>query len=186
MTQTAPAVREAVPVIVFGRDQTAKPHASWFGSDDAELAEKAAKKMGLSVARAETPDQRALADKLPKGRVFASGRAFVPFVKEAVFLQLVEVAKAAGVTIGGRTADVLSSPELSTTTATSTPQTWDSIDVGSLVLATPGGKGETWYEAIVLSAHDDLFTLFYRDYPHEGQFARQRDQLALIPAGLST
>ena len=185
MTQTAPAVREAVPVIVFGRDQSTKPHASWFGADDAQLAEKAAKKMGLSVARAETPDQRALADKLPKGRVFASGRAFVPFVKEALFTQLVEVAKAAGVTVASRTADALTGNDLASITATSTPQTWDSIDVGSLVLATLGAP-QPWYESIVLSAHDGLFTLYWRDYPEEGQFARQRDQLALIPAGLST
>ena len=117
--------------------------------------------------------------------MFASGRAFVPFVKEALFTQLVEVAKAAGVTVASRTADALTGNDLASITATSTPQTWDSIDVGSLVLATVGAR-QPWYESIVLSAHDGLFTLYWRDYPEEGQFARQRDQLALIPAGLST
>src|SRR4051812_39638838 len=49
MTQAASAVRKDVPVIVFGRDHSGKAHASWFGPEDAELAGKAAKKMGLTL-----------------------------------------------------------------------------------------------------------------------------------------
>jgi hypothetical protein len=74
----------ATALIVFGRDNGGKPHASRFDASEAELAEKAAGLMGMQVLRPETGEQRALAAKLPKGRVFASGRAFVPFVKAAV------------------------------------------------------------------------------------------------------
>jgi hypothetical protein len=185
MTQTAPAVRKDVPVIVFGRDHSGKAHASWFNKEDAELAGKAAKKMGLNLVQADTGEQTALTEKLPKGRVFASGRAFVPFIKETLYTHLEGVAKASGVAVVSRTADVLATADNAMVAATSTPQGWDKIEVGSLVLATLGGKRDPWFESIVLSVNDDLFTLYWRDYPHEGQFARQRDQLALMPAGLS-
>jgi hypothetical protein len=37
--------------------------------------------MGMRVLRLDTDEQRALAAKLPEGRVFESGRAFVPSPK---------------------------------------------------------------------------------------------------------
>ena len=70
----------ALALVVFGRDEAGKPHASAFDSSEAELAEKAAGLMGMRMLRIETDEQRDLAAKVPRGRVFASGRAFVPFV----------------------------------------------------------------------------------------------------------
>ena len=75
-------------VVVFGRDDAGRPHASAFDATTAELAEKAAGLMGMRVLRLETDEQRALAAKLPRGRVFESGRAFVPFVKRPIFESL--------------------------------------------------------------------------------------------------
>src|SRR3954469_24546886 len=124
MTQTALAARKDVPVIVFGRDHSGKAHASWFSADDAELAGKAAKKMGLSLVQPDSGEHRTLADKLPKGRVFASGRAFVPFIKETLFTQLESAAKASGVALVNRTADVLATAD------NRPPLTWDKIEVG--------------------------------------------------------
>ena len=72
---------DATAAVVFGLDDAGKPHASAFTAHDAELAEKAAALMGMRVLRPGTDEQRALAAKLPKGRVFGSGRAFVPFVE---------------------------------------------------------------------------------------------------------
>jgi hypothetical protein len=85
----------ALAVVVFGRDEAGKPHAAWFDQGEASLAEKAADLMGLRVLRVHTDEHRALAAQLPHGRVFASGRAFVPFVKAALFLQLQTAAQAA-------------------------------------------------------------------------------------------
>jgi hypothetical protein len=73
---------DAAPVlIVMGLDDTRKPHASTFDEEDAELATKAAGLMGMRVVPLVTAELQALAAKLPRGRVFASGRAFVPFVR---------------------------------------------------------------------------------------------------------
>src|SRR3954471_13293333 len=78
----------ALAVVVFGRDEAGKPHAAWFDQGEASLAEKAADLMGLRLLRVHTDEHRALAAQLPHGRVFASGRAFVPFVKASLFRAL--------------------------------------------------------------------------------------------------
>src|SRR4051812_23404994 len=91
----------AAALVVFGRDNAGKPHASRFDASDAELAEKAAGLMGMQVLRPDTGEQRALAAKLPRGRVFASGRAFVPFVKAAVYGPLAAFGRPAGGGGGG-------------------------------------------------------------------------------------
>src|SRR3712207_4819839 len=72
-------------VVVFGRDEAGRPRASAFGQSEAELAIKVAGLMGMQVLRLDNDEQRALAAKLPRGRIFASGRAFVPFVKAGLF-----------------------------------------------------------------------------------------------------
>src|SRR5215217_6420515 len=60
-------------VVVFGRDEAGKPHASWFDAESAELAVKAADLMQMRILRVETEEQRDLARQLAPGRVFASG-----------------------------------------------------------------------------------------------------------------
>src|SRR3954470_16537649 len=82
-------------LIVFGRTEPGKAHAAFFDRSEAALAEKAADFMSLRVLRVKTDEHRALATQLPHGSVFASGRAFVPFVKAALFLQLQTAAQAA-------------------------------------------------------------------------------------------
>src|SRR3954468_14378380 len=104
--ETAPPT---AALIVFGRDATGKAHASWFSEAEAALAEKAADLMGMRMLKVRTDEHRAMAAQLPRGRVFATGRAFVPFVKSALFLQLQSAAQAAsdasraklGATAGG-------------------------------------------------------------------------------------
>src|SRR5437763_11611101 len=91
----------ATALIVFGRDNGGKPHASRFDANEAELAEKAAGLMGMQVLRPENDEQRALAGKLPKGRVFASGRAFVPFVAAGLYGPLAAFGRPARVEAAG-------------------------------------------------------------------------------------
>ena len=79
-------------LVVFGRDGTGKPRASWFDAASAELATKAAGLMKMRVLKLATEEQKTLARQLAPGRVFASGRAFTPFARAAVFSQLVELA----------------------------------------------------------------------------------------------
>jgi hypothetical protein len=69
---------------VFGTDSLGKPHASWFPAEEQEAAVKAAGVMSFVTLRVATEDQMELARKLPRGRIFDGGRAFVPFVKHAL------------------------------------------------------------------------------------------------------
>jgi hypothetical protein len=79
-------------VVVFGRDEAGRPRASAFGQSEADLATKAAGLMGMQLLRIGSDEHRTLAAKLPRGRVFASGRAFVPFVKAGLYEALTALA----------------------------------------------------------------------------------------------
>ena len=80
-------------LIVLGRDASGKAHASWFGEGDAALAAKGGPNdghggpLGVATRRAS----RFGGQTTPRGdkRVFASGRAFVPFVRASLFDELV-------------------------------------------------------------------------------------------------
>jgi hypothetical protein len=185
----------ALAVVVFGRDEAGKPHAAWFDQGEASLAEKAADLMGLRVLRVHTDEHRALAARLPHGRVFASGRAFVPFVKAALFLQLQTAAQAAAdVNRRKLIADAADDSEAENwATAEPKPSAvsligqapcgWADIDVGSVVLASEG-RADGWWESVVIEAKGDLFTLIWEDWPDLPRFVRRRCQLALLhPAG---
>ena len=197
---TAPKTAKPKPapatpaLIMFGRDEANKAHASWFDQSEAALAEKAADFMNLRVLRVKTDEHRALAAQLPHGRVFASGRAFVPFVKAALFLQLQTAAQAvvdeSRAKLAASTAD--NEAEKPSTAEPNSPAGlskgkatcgWADIDVGSLVLACEG-PGEGWWESVVLEAEAELFTLKWRDWPDLPRFVRRRWQLAILhPAG---
>ncbi|MCW2225707.1 hypothetical protein M2232_009239 [Bradyrhizobium japonicum] len=62
------------------------------------------------------------------------------------------------------------------------PKTWDSIDVGSVVLAMDGPE-DGWWECVVLKRDDGVLTLRLRDYPKQGTYVRHLTQVALINPG---
>ena len=156
-------------LIVFGRDETGKPHASQFSEADRELAEKAAGLMGMRALRVTTADQAALAARLPLGRVFASGKGFVPFVSGELFASLEAAAgPATGVELhptgklessprepqGGPEAGARGDAPGNTAKAVSDrpsalPSDRADIAVGGLVLAATSNDGEGWFEAVV-------------------------------------
>ncbi|WP_246719900.1 hypothetical protein [Methylocystis sp. H62] len=184
------AQHDATPVlIVMGLDDTRKPHASTFDEESAELATKAARLMGMRVVPLDTAELQALAAKLPRGRVFASGRAFVPFVRAGLYQSIA----AAGLPAKG--------PKLACTASAGSPEGhggagggsggghmaqlklpggWGDIGVGSVMLATTG-PDEGWYEAEVVEIHDDLLTLTWCSWPEEPQFLRKISQVGLLP-----
>ena len=186
------AAPEARAIVVFGRDNSSKPHASVFNGTDAEQAKKAAGLMGMHVLRLETAEARELAAKLPQGRVFASGRAFVPFVKAGLYGSLATIAQV-DPTDGPRTPE----PAPTASAGPHDPENADAglppedqpplepeaLTVGTVVLAFEG-PGLGWWEAVVLGARSNLITLRWRDYPDMAQFARRRDHLAHLPPGM--
>src|SRR4051812_40519475 len=136
-------------IIIFGRDEAGKGHAAWFDQSEAALAEKAADFMNMRVLRVRTDEHRALAAQLPHGRVFASGRAFVPFVKASLFMALQTAAQGAAdanlIKLAVNTDD---SSEAKLPTAEPKPTAgpsngkapcgWADIGVGNVVLALEG------------------------------------------------
>ena len=162
-------------VVVFGLDDGGKAHASWFGGADAELAIKAAGLMGYHVLPITTDDHRAAASGLAAGRVFASGKGFVPFAKMAAY----EALRAFGEAYQPP-APVEAAPEPAPA-VTSTPQRWEDLAVGSLVLASLGAD-EGWFEAVVIEARGEaIFVLRWQGWPEDAAFVRRADGLALLP-----
>ena len=182
-------------LIVFGHDDAGKPRASWFDAGSAGLAAKAADLMKMRVLRVETAEQKAVARQLAPGRVFASGRAFTPFARAAVFSQLVELAgdssnhpSTNGSTASnGSAASGDQGPGPAPTAPAdpkggpSRPQSWEEIGIGSVVLAHES-VDEGWWESVVLGINGEALTLKWRDYPREKVFVRRRTALALLPA----
>ena len=172
---------------VFGADEAGKPHASAFKGKEAELAEKAAGLTNMRVLKVADDAQRELATQLPVGRVFASGKAFVHFVKKPLYDQLCALG---GHPAGAerprtpRKAAANAAPPARGPggAAVDLPLHWSAIGVGSLVLATTGVAYEGWFEAAVVEAKgDDLFALRWRDWEDEPLFLRRRNQLGLLP-----
>jgi hypothetical protein len=88
-------------LIVLGRDEGGKPQAARFPAGHHDLVAKAAKAMGLTVCTAESADVAELAKKLPTGRLYSTGRGFVPPVGRSLYGKLVEQLKLAGQPVPG-------------------------------------------------------------------------------------
>lgn len=193
----APVAAPPPAVILFGRgDWRGRPHASRFLGDEAVEAENAARLMGLHLAHADTDALRDLAARLPAGRLFPSGRGFVPFVKAELYERLLAATgtpdKPMPVRAASKAADApppagagsgsKGSPN-APGGAPMAPGDWAGIKVGSTVLACQGPM-EGWWEAVVVATKaDDRFVLRWRDFPDEPEIARARGDLGLMPPG---
>ena len=147
---------EKVPIIVvLGIDIDNKPHASRFDERNAPFVLRAAEMMGFHVIRVppENAELHQIAAKLPLGKIFATGRAFVPFVSRSALDQLATLVDG-GVTVEARAAagvaPVLPVADMYTTEAVNTADAlWSKIEVGTMVLATqPDVYGPGWWEAL--------------------------------------
>jgi len=185
-------------LILFGRDERQRPHASYFAGGEAGAAQRAAALMGMHVLPVDADEPRRLAEALPRGRIFeGSGKAFVPFVKHDVFERLMSAAghpkapapaqlatKPAGgpppAKRGHGSSDTPGGPG----GAHKPPFDWEDIAIGSLVLATTGGPQEGWFEAVVVyTKADNNLELRWRDFPLDANITRHRRELALMYPG---
>jgi hypothetical protein len=172
--------------ILLGLDDKDKRHASFFTADQAEEAVHAATKMGMAALPVTDDELSALATKLPKGKIFGSGKAFVPFVGEALFERLAahlpDPSVLPSLRAAANAAEAASEPVAK---VYNQPKDWGVIAVGDLVLASDG-PGEGWWEAVVQAVTGEMFTLLWRDWPDEfPKFVRTRDQIGLLPQSKS-
>ena len=165
----------APAVVVFGKDDSGKAHASRFGEVDAELAVKAAGLMGYSVLRVTSPDIASKALEAPVGRIFASGKGFVPFCKMPLYEAL---SGFEGAFAPPPPPEPQPEPPLA---VTGPAASWDAIDVGNLVLAAVDGDEQWWPSLVTEARGEGIFVLRWVGYPSEPPFARRRDALGLLP-----
>jgi hypothetical protein len=183
MTSTAAAgISLPHPVIILGRDDSGKAHASFFPATDAQPASRAASLMGMFSLRADNDAVRSLLPKLPKGKLFDSGKAFVPFVKQDLYKQIAahlpEADRAKAEEVRAAPADV--SQQGHAATPSNVPDDWGKIVVGSLVLATDDPL-EGWFEATVIELKpDNVLRLQWRHYLDLPPFNRKLEDVALL------
>ena len=162
---------EKVPIlVVLGTDAEDKWHASRFDETDAALATRAAELMDFYVLRV-TPDQEeayGIAEALPVGKIFASGRAFVPFVARAAFEKLRTLVEEGA--IFTPPADEASAPEQPTAAmfaseaVTTADALWAKVEIGTTVLAAqPDLYGPGWWEGVVVGVDGDDLTIRWVD-----------------------
>src|SRR5215469_10721621 len=81
-----------LPLVLFGIDSRGKPKGARFGREQASLAIKAATQLQLNVLASNDPKVAEIAARLPVGRVHATGRTFVPFIRRDLYDKLVAAA----------------------------------------------------------------------------------------------
>jgi hypothetical protein len=182
-------------LFVYGLDETGKPKGARFPAAEAEKVLPVATAMKLQSCQDCSEEAVTLGMKLPVGRIYARGKAFIPNIKRDLYHKLLTA-------IGPRTAEH-DHPQAEQTVPSSTgpgdgsspapaesgailpplasglPQNWESIAAGNMLLV-DAGPGEGWWEAIVITRDDAILTLRYRDYPKVPKFERHISTVALI------
>jgi hypothetical protein len=158
-------------LIVLGYDDQQKPRGARFVDANASLVTKAAELMDLNVyeANGELAD---LAKKLPVGRLYSTGKGFVPNIRQALYSQIVAALAGTPDAARGKAEDLPS-------VASGLPKTWDEIGPGHLVVAQESNDNG-WWEAICIKRDGDMLTLRFRDYPKLPKFSRHKAAVALI------
>lgn len=178
---------EKVPiVVVIGVDTEGKSHASRFTDGDMTLVARAAELMGFHIVRVPTEqaELHGVAERLPVGKIFASGRAFVPFVARLTFDKLAALVDG-GVTSRERSeaGESPAYPQAAMFTAdtlNTADALWAKIEVGSIVLAAqPDTYGPGWWESVVVSVNGDALTLRWLDGEGEPEFQASRRDVGL-------
>jgi hypothetical protein len=177
------AARCPSPLVLF----VGKPKAARFGREHASLAIKAATQLQLNVLASNDPKIAEIAARLPVGRVHATGRTFVPFIRRDLYDRLVAAAPngnlhqpptpPANRASGGAAGSRPPAPNL--------PRNWHEIGVGDLVLAQEDPE-EGWYEVIVVEIANDMLTLRWCNYPRARKIVRHRLRVGLLYPGPHT
>jgi hypothetical protein len=154
--------------VLFGTDEYAKPRAARFSATDPEPLVKASESLHLRMVEVTGEDLAEIAPKLPAGRLHASGRGLVPYIKGDLYFDL------ALATLVGYEAPANPDPS-----PQELPRGWDDIVPGNLVIVKE--TAETgWWEAVVIERNGDLLTARYRDYPKYPTIVRHRSAVAMI------
>jgi hypothetical protein len=142
--------------------------------------------MGMATLPVVGEELETMAGTLPKGKLYASGRAFIPFVKGDLYEKLHDrlpkkdrealaetnaLRRAAAEAVAAANAE----PEIFTL-----PDDWTKITAGNLVLSYDVDS-EAWYESYVVETKGaDSLVLRWRGWPDLPNFVRNRNRIALL------
>jgi len=191
LTVAAPATSknantETPHLILVGLDDQGKPHASWFTDNQADAAAIAADLMGMALLQITTPELTAIAAGLPKGKLFESGKAFVPFVKRSVYEQLATHLTADFLTASAQRVDAAKAAGESYTKASKgevamrLPEDWSKLAVGDTVLASESADDGWWFAEVVELPGEDKVRLRWRDFPEYPTMTVGITEIALL------
>jgi hypothetical protein len=156
--------------VAFGLDEHGKPRAARFVGASPALLAKAAQAMQLQLVEIQTEAEGAAASKLPTGRLYSTGRGFVPNVRRELYARLLE---ALGSKAGSGAAVA--------TAENVYPSSYDELAAGHLVLVQADKLEWGWWEAVVVARQNETVTVKWRDYKAP-EFVRHFDAVALIRA----
>ena len=182
----------AVPIVLYGVAANRKPQAARFPANLCDLALKAGQQLKLNVLKVATDDIAQVAGRLPVGRINATGRGLVPYVKQALYDQVLAAANGGNQSTGstatscaphGFTNIPLNEECEGGNSAGSDglPKTWKDVGPNHLVLVQESLR-QGWWEAIVIERCDDMLTVRWRDYPKYKPFTVHADAVALLNA----
>lgn len=165
-------------LVMIGLDANGKPHAARFGSGMLEAATEAAGVMRYHLVTVTDPEAVELASGLPEGKLFPTGKAFVPFTARATFNVL---AKYVDGDIAPAPKSDTARPRRSQRRAASAATAGRALDVGVVVLA--HSDDGAWYEAVItaVAGKGETLKLRWRDYPGEKPFTANVRHVAIAP-----
>jgi len=187
-------------IIVFGRDGSDKPHASKFTEEQRQEATMAAAMMGFQALAVEGDALTDVVAGIAVGKVFASGKGFVPFVKREVAETIEKVATdhpeqliALPVPEGADDGDDGTGESGGDDNGDGSsddahkPKDWADIREGSRVLAVDN-PDDGWWEAIVTNVHESgtkghpmpMLTVRWEHFPDDDPFVRHVKDVCLI------
>jgi hypothetical protein len=168
----ATAQKSDSALFVLGYDDQQKPRGARFVDADSSLVGKAAELMDLNVYEVANGNLADLAKKLPVGRLYSTGKGFVPNIRQTLYSEIIAALAGAPDAARGKAEDL-------PTVASGLPKTWEDVGPGNLVIAQES-HDNGWWEAICIKRDGDMLTLRFRDYPKLPKFARHKTAVALI------
>jgi hypothetical protein len=179
---------------VLGFDDKGKPRGARFAEYNERVLNFVSDLMLTSVYPASAAFTE-VAMKLPPGRIYASGKAFIPPIKRDLVEKLAHILNTPGdesqsfklAHPPGQAPEHEGNPDEAKIRTTSPitfglPRSWDSIGVGSVVLIEESAA-DGWWPSTVIERDGEILTLRFRDYPRQPKFQRHISQVALINPG---
>ncbi len=181
-------------IVLYGLDENQKPRAARFDTTvNRELLRKAAVSLELDLQEAVGPELAEVARKFPPGRLYSSGRSFVPNVRRSLYEAFLDLLPTRDSELNSARAPSNAESSLASSSiprnacgvdgnsagSDGLPRSWKDIAVNHLVLVQEN-LSEGWWEAVVVERHGDVLTARWRDYPKYKPFRVHADAVALL------